>query len=246
MTESAAQDLIPHPDSIRVRGRDFGAAEVIELLAPFLSNDRRERIDEVLANRTYTVVPVVEGVYDMGNVSAVMRSAEALGYQSVHVVESGEDFKSSSRTAQGSDKWLDVSRWPSSVACATELKRRGYRIVVTHLQASKRLEEIDFTLPTALVFGNEAEGVSGEMLSLADDRCIIPMLGFVESFNISVAAAIALHHAFRQRVAKLGSQGDLDASTLERLKAEFYMRSVKEAPAILHRLSLDKTDRNEI
>jgi len=170
-------------------------------------------------------------------VSAVMRTAEALGYQSVHVVESAERFKSSTRTTQGSDKWLDVFRWKTPAKCVAHLRRKGYRIVVTHLDAQTQLQDLDFTEPTALVFGNEANGVSDEMLSLADERCIIPMTGFVKSFNISVAAAVALYHAYRQRVATLGQQGDLDDASRDRLRAEFYMRSVKEFEAIIDRLA---------
>jgi tRNA (guanosine-2'-O-)-methyltransferase len=194
------------------------------------------RIEEVLANRTTTVVPVIEGVYDLGNVSAVIRSSEALGYQSVHVVESSEEFKSSPRTTQGSDKWLDITRWDKSRDCVAHLKKLGYRVVVTHLEASMPLDDIDFTTPAALVFGNEANGVSDEMLAAADGRCIIPMLGFVESFNVSVAAAVALYHAYRQRLSRLGSHGDLDSGTRAFLRARFYMKSVKEPEAILTRL----------
>jgi len=210
---------------------------VVNFLSPFVSDERQARIEQVIAGRTYTVTPVVEGVHDMGNISAVMRSAEALGYQSVHIIESAERFKSSSRTTQGSDKWLDVLRWPSPTACIEYLRQRDYRVIVTHLGSDRSLDEVDFTHPVALVFGNEANGVSEEMLSLADERCIIPMTGFVESFNISVAAAVALYHAYRQRVDQLGSQGDLDDQDRDRLRAEFYMKSVKEPDAIIERLS---------
>lgn len=223
--------------SVLIRGRAIPAEEVVRLLAPFISEERRARIEEVLARRTCTVAPVVEGVYDMGNVSAVLRTAEALGYQAVHVVESTERFKTSARTAQGSDKWLDVFRWKSSPECTAHLRENGRRIVVTHLEATKPLEEIDFTRPTALVFGNEAEGVSDEMIAEADETCIIPMLGFVESFNVSVAAAVALYHAYCQRLEARGSQGDLDDATMARLRAAFYMKSVNEAEAILARLA---------
>lgn len=222
---------------IIVRGREFEPAHVTTLLSPFLSESRLARIEDVLASRTYTVTPVIEGVYDLGNVSAVIRSSEALGYQSVHVVESTDEFKSSSRTTQGSDKWLDITRWETSRDCVAHLRDLGYRVVVTHLEASTPLHDIDFTRPTALVFGNEADGVSHDMLAAADGRCIIPMLGFVESFNISVAAAVALYHAYQQRTERLGSHGDLDPETRAYLRASFYMKSVKEPEAILTRLA---------
>jgi tRNA (guanosine-2'-O-)-methyltransferase len=233
-------DLSPHANLIRVRDQDFGADKIIEMLSPFVSDERKARIDRVISRRTNTVVPVVEGVYDMGNVSAVMRSAEALGYQSVHVVESAEQLKTSSRTTQGADKWLDVRRWKTTKECLADLKEKGYRIVVTHLEAAKPIDQVDFTRPTALVFGNEAHGISSEMLSGADERCIIPMLGFVESFNISVAAAVALYHAYQQRVDRLGAQGDLGDQALLRLKAEFYFRSVKEPESIIARLGAQR------
>ncbi len=210
---------------------------MVDILSEFVSDERKQRIEQVIAHRTYTVTPVIDGVFDMGNVSAVMRTSEALGYQSVHIIESAERFKSSTRTTQGSDKWLDVFRWKTPTECVEHLRARGYRLVVTHLDAQKRLEDVDFTNPTALVFGNEANGVSDEMLSLADEHCIIPMIGFVESFNISVAAAVALYHAYQQRVAALGSQGDLDDASRDRLRAEFYMRSVREHEAIIDRLA---------
>jgi tRNA (guanosine-2'-O-)-methyltransferase len=228
---------ISQPEPIVVRGRPFEPARVVELLSPFVSDARQTRIEDVIANRTYTVTPVIEGLFDLGNVSAVIRSAEALGYQSVHVIESSEEFKSSPRTTQGSDKWLDITRWETSRDCVDHLRRLGYRVMVTHLEASTRLDDVDFTKPTALVFGNEANGVSDEMLKAADGRCIIPMLGFVESFNISVAAAVALYAAYRQRLSRLGSHGDLDDIARVRLRASFYMKSVKEPEAILTRLA---------
>jgi tRNA (guanosine-2'-O-)-methyltransferase len=166
-----------------------------------------------------------------------MRSAEALGYQSVHVIESADRFKRSARTAQGADKWLDVVRWPSPAPCVAHLHEAGYQIVVTDLEASRTLGEVDFTQKTAVVFGNEAAGISPEMASLADARCVIPMAGFVESFNISVAAAVVLYHAFRYRVDRLGAHGDLDEQELNLLRARWYMKSVKEPEAIIFRSS---------
>lgn len=229
---------------IEVRGVHISPAEIIRVLEPFVSENRRKRIDQVLNHRTYTVTPVIEGVHDMGNVSAVMRSAEALGYQSVHVIETAEAFKRSSRTTQGADKWLDVHRWPTAADCVAYLHEKEYSIVATHLEADESIENVDFTAKTALVFGNEATGLSDEMLSLADRRCILPMRGFVESFNISVAAAVILYHAFRQRMGQIGRQGDLTEPEKERLKADFYMKSVKEPEALISRLASNDPKRD--
>jgi tRNA (guanosine-2'-O-)-methyltransferase len=209
---------------------------VIDVLRPYLSDARFARINEVVAERTYTVVPVVEGLINTGNVSAVMRSAEALGFQAFHLVTGDGFYKHSQRTSQGAEKWLDVHQWTTPEACIAHLKAAGYAVVATHLdETAVPIGAVDFTQPTALVFGNEQEGISPAMQALADRRCIIPMAGFVQSFNISVAAAVALYHARQDRIARQGYHGDLPATVQEQLCAAFCVRSVKHAARILRR-----------
>lgn len=208
---------------------------VVDRLRPYLTEQRIKRIQEVVSRRSRNVVTVIEGLINLGNVSAVMRSAEALGFYDFHIVEGDHTrFKNSARTSQGAEKWLNVSRWPTPVACASTLKARGYTLVATHLdETSVPIDTIDFTQPIALVFGNEQGGVSHEMLALADHRCIIPMAGFVESFNISVAAAVGLYHAYHDRMTRQGFHGDLTEAEQTALTAEYYRRSVKHADEIL-------------
>jgi tRNA (guanosine-2'-O-)-methyltransferase len=218
----------------RIGGRRLAPSEVIRLLEGYLTERRRARIAEVVAGRTQRLVPVVEGLANTGNVSAVMRSAEALGCQALHVVAgAGEQtFKRSKRTSQGAEKWLDLVRWEGAEACATHFHRRGVQLVVTALRADAvPISELDFDCPTALVFGNEEGGASKAMLDVADQACIVPLPGFTESFNVSVAAAVALYHARRAQ----GFSGDLDATERERLTARYYLRSVTGAEAILQR-----------
>ena len=222
-----AAEWPPYPDR-------FSAAEIIQHLTPYLTPGWVERIGEVIDRRTRTVVTVVEGLINLGNVSAVMRSAEALGFHQFHIIEGGTRFKNSSRTSQGADKWLHVKRWPDATACVPQLQEQGYQVVVTHLDdTAVTIDKIDFTKPTALVFGNEKNGVSEEMLALADKRCIIPMAGFVESFNISVAVAVGLYHAYNDRMTRQGFHGDMTPDQKEELLAAYYFRSVKHAEEIL-------------
>jgi len=216
--------------------RRLAPGDLVTALQPFLSPGRKARIDGVLDGRTRTVVPVVEGLINTGNVSAVMRTAEALGFYTFHVVTGKARYKTSSRTAQGSDKWLDMFTWPSTSECVAHLKQTGYMLVATHLDdTAVPIDEIDFTEKTALIFGNEFNGVSEEMLSLADRRCVIPTHGFVQSFNISVAAAVALYHAYRDRLRRQGRHGDLTEAERAHLRAVYYYRAVKNAPGILRR-----------
>lgn len=223
----------PHSEPFEIGGHAFTAAEIIEALAPMLLEERRRRIDAVIAERTYTIAPVLEGLYDLGNVSAVLRSAEALGFQAVHIVDSSPEFKAANRVTQGAEKWLDIHIWPDTQACVAHLRDRGYRILATHFEDARPIEDFAFDAPAAIVFGNERDGVSPEMLASADARLIIPMPGFSRSFNISVAAAIALYHIRRDRIARLGCHGDLDASERRILTASYYLRSVANAESIL-------------
>jgi tRNA (guanosine-2'-O-)-methyltransferase len=229
------EDLLPE-----IGGRRLEASEVIRLLSGHLTDRRRARIANVVAGRTKRLVPVVEGLVNTGNVSAVMRSAEALGCQALHVVEgAGEQrFKRSKRTSQGAEKWLDLTRWSGPDACAAHFRTHGVQLVATALtDEAVPIGEIDFRRPTALVFGNEEGGVSEAMLAAVDRVCIVPLPGFTESFNVSVAAAVALHHARRAQREDGGGPltGDLNAAERERLTARFYLRSVTKAEAILRR-----------
>lgn len=214
----------------------MSAQKVYELMSPLLSQSRQKKIDEIVAGRTYDVVPVLENIYDRGNTSAVMRSCEAMGYQSVHLIEPNEKFKKSQRVTKGADKWLDVVRWTDSTDCLRGLKKMGYRVYATHFDQATPIAEIDFSQPTALVFGNEKDGVSQEVLSQVDGRVVIPMQGFVQSFNISVAAAIALYHAYRERIVKLGHHGNLTAQQREILRALYFLRSSKNPERLIRKL----------
>lgn len=218
-------------------GERRSPARIIELLQPHMKERRFARLRKVVAARTYAIVPVVEGLVNVGNVSAVMRSAEALGCQRFHVVTSGAaKFKQSERTSRGAEKWLDLWRWHAPDACADHLKERGYTLVAMHLaDEAVPISKIDFTKKTALVFGNERDGVSEAMLREADRCCMVPLSGFTESFNVSVAAAVALYHAREDRLRRQGFHADLTAEEQERLLARFCLRSVPNAEDILKR-----------
>lgn len=223
------------PRTLEIDGRVWDAQDVVDRLAPHMTDRRRRRISDVVDHRTRSIVPVVEGLYDLGNVSAVLRSAEALGYYRAHVIETSEHFQHSSRTSAGAEKWIDLDRWSAPEPCYERLKAEGYGIAVTHLEASVPIEEVDFTQRTAVVFGNEADGVSETTLEHADVRFRLPIVGFVESYNVSVAAALTLYHVYRERQRRSGQHGDLSSAERTRLTARYYLRSVTKARQILRR-----------
>lgn len=206
-------------------------------LGPILTSERRDRIETVVKNRMFSIVPVLEDLYDRGNVSAVLRSAEAFGLGQVEVIQKGEKFKESARTTAGADKWVEVRQWKSTSDCVKTLKSKGFQIVATHLSPKARpITEIDFTKPTALVFGNEKEGISPEMISQADHLMIVPMYGFVQSFNISVAASLCFFQACLERRKFLKVDGDATLQEQNILKAVYAARTLDSAADQLKRL----------
>ncbi len=210
---------------------------VLEKIGPLLTDDRRQKIDKVVAQRNFDTAVVLESIYDRGNVSAVMRSAEGLGFGNFHVVETSEKFKESNRVTQGADKWVETKKWKKTADCVKSLKADGYKIYVTHLDArSKPLHEVDFSGKTALVLGNERDGVSAEMIEAADATIIIPMSGFVQSFNISVAGALALYHISQDRLKRLGTNASLTEEEQAILRAHYYMRTQDSSYKVLAEL----------
>ncbi|HWU43570.1 MAG TPA: RNA methyltransferase [Bdellovibrio sp.] len=199
---------------------------VLDKVGPLLTEDRRQKIERVVAQRNFATAVVLESIYDRGNISAVMRSAEGLGFGNFHIIETQEKFKESARVTQGADKWVETKKWKKTSDCVSSLKEQGYKIYVTHLDArSKPLHEVDFTGKAALVLGNEKDGVSAEMVKAADETVIIPMTGFVQSFNISVAGALALYHISQDRLKKLGTNASLSVLEQNILRAHYYMRT---------------------
>ncbi|KAH8960529.1 hypothetical protein BDL97_06G138800 [Sphagnum fallax] len=151
------QQWFPYEDSFKLNDETtLTSADVTRMLAPFLVDGRKQRIEEVVANRTYSVCPVVEGLLDLGNVSVVFRSADALGFRSVHVISnvSNRRYKKNRKVSAGAEKWLDVEMWENTGACIATLKARGYRIAVTHIAPDTvSIHDMDWRVPTAIFFG---------------------------------------------------------------------------------------------
>ena len=207
--------------------------------------DRSERLTKIVEDRIFDIVPVVEGLYDLGNIAAVCRTVEGLGIGTIHIITGDGKYKQSARTTQGSHKWLQSQRWESTKDCLSTAKSDGYKVVVTDLEAAVSLDEIDWTQKTLLLFGNEHAGVSEEAKELADQRVMIPMFGFVESFNISVAAAMALKHAADAREAKLGRRGDLTAKEQKILQSIYYAKHLGARANDMVQSLLER-ERNEV
>jgi tRNA (guanosine-2'-O-)-methyltransferase len=202
--------------------------------AACLLPERKARIDEVVAGRTRTLTVVMEAFCDPQNVNAVLRTCEAFGVQELHAVEGPmKRWDRNKKISQNADKWLDVRRWRSTGECLLHLRSEGFAIYVTHLgPGSRALGDLSFAGKVALVFGNESRGVSEQALRLADATYAIPMRGFVESFNVSVAAALSIAKAVERREAERGRHGDLGEEEAAALRERFYVLAVKQRARI--------------
>lgn len=184
-------------NTIELEGLSYDCNDVIKLLASQVTTERFNRIQGVINKRNPNLITVMENIYDRGNTSAVMRSAEAFGFHHFHQIVEIDTFKESKRVTQGADKWLLQKEWANTSDCVTHLKKQGYKIYVTHLEGGIPIEEASFSEPVALCFGSEKNGASPLLTELADQKVYIPMAGFVQSFNISVAAALCFQHIHR-------------------------------------------------
>lgn len=166
---------------------------LLNYLQDFISEDRKERFIEVLENRTNYITVAVEDLFKMHNTSAVIRSCEVFGIQEAHVIEDKYSQQLDKKIALGAEKWVDVIRHDSSKNCLQHLRNEGYKIIATTPHKNDcSLTDFKIDEKIALFFGTERDGLSAEVMNNADGFLKIEMVGFTESLNISVSAAIIL------------------------------------------------------
>jgi tRNA (guanosine-2'-O-)-methyltransferase len=204
---------------------------VIEALEPLSEERRRARLLEVIRARVGRVSVLMDMPKDPHNAAAVVRSADAFGVPEVHVVLREEAFLVGHRVAQGTERWVEVVAHRKAEDAVQALKARGFRLIATHPKGTLVPDDLRSIDRLCLVLGNERDGISEALSAAADDSVRIPMRGFVESLNLSVAAAVLLSAALA------GRPGDLSASEQERWYAVGLLRSVPRADEILAALA---------
>jgi tRNA (guanosine-2'-O-)-methyltransferase len=168
--------------------------ELLKYLEGFLSEARRERFRQVLRGRTRYLTVAMEDVFQLHNTSAVLRSCDVFGIQDLHLIEQSFSRRFDRKIAMGAEQWVDVYRYSNAEACLEALRKKGYRLVATTPDSRGcSLEEFRLEEPTALFFGAEKDGLSKAVLQASEVQLRIPMVGFTESLNISVAASIILY-----------------------------------------------------
>ena len=166
---------------------------LLDYLQNFITEERKQRFSEIISQRTNHFTVAMEDVFQMHNTSAVVRTCEVFGVQQAHSIEGRYGKRLDEKIAMGAQKWVDVFRYDDTQKCIDTLREKGYQIVATtpHKDAYL-LNDFDISKKSAFFFGTEKEGLSEKVLSQADTYLKIPMVGFTESLNISVAVAIVL------------------------------------------------------
>lgn len=171
-----------------------------------ISERRRAKLGQVARYRQPDLTIVVEDIHDPHNVSAMLRSCDAAGIKQIQLVYTTDSFpRIGSKSSASAGKWVEARGFHSIGECYARLRQEGFRIWATRLgDAARSIYEVDFTAKTAVVFGNEHRGVSDEAANLADGLVQIPMVGMIQSLNVSVACAVTVFEALRQRMQSPG------------------------------------------
>ncbi|SNV50585.1 tRNA (guanosine(18)-2'-O)-methyltransferase [Chryseobacterium taklimakanense] len=206
--------------------------EIFEYLKQFLTEERLQKIEHFAEESSDFVLPVLEDVYQFRNAAAIVRSVEACGFHKVIALEEENVFDPNLRVTKGADTWVEVEKMPATLQSLEDIKSRGYKILaVSPEKHASMLPDYQVTEPIALVFGNELEGVSEEILDFADQTLAIPMYGFTKSFNVSVAAAICMYE-LKQKLLKSGIDYKLSEDQKLKMKIRWAVNSIRSGEEI--------------
>jgi tRNA (guanosine-2'-O-)-methyltransferase len=167
-----------------------------------MTPERVNRIQQVLDKRQDDIAVILENVHNPHNISAIMRTCDAVGIQDIFIITNTiapQKFWGR-RSNAGAAGWMTIHQYTDVPSCIGEVRKRHSKIITTSLvQGAKTVFDIDFTENLAIVFGNEASGISSELMSFADDNFVIPQVGIIPSLNVSVSCAVSLYEALRQK-----------------------------------------------
>lgn len=210
--------------------------DVLDQMYDLITPNKREMFDRIAADRTRHLTVVLENVYQEHNASAILRSCDCFGIQDLYVIEKQFRYEVKRDIALGAGRWVDMYHYNDGsepdLQCISDLKSEGYKIVATTPHTDdKTIHEIDLTQPIALVFGTERRGISDTMRSLADEFVRIPMYGFTESFNVSVAAALTMN-VLRERLEKSKLNWKINQDEQIQLKLDWCRKILRGGQAL--------------
>lgn len=210
-------------------------SQLFEYLKQFLTEERLKKIEYFSQRSSDFVLPVLEDVYQFRNAAAIVRSVEACGFHRVIALEEENVFNPNLSITKGAENWVEIEKKPHNLYSLEEVRNQGYRILaVSPEKNATMLPNYNIKSPVALVFGTEKEGVSQEFLDFADETLAIPMYGFTESFNVSVAAAICLYD-LKQKLLKSNINHYLSGEKLLKTQIRWAVNSIRSGEEILER-----------
>ncbi len=215
-------------------------SELLEYLETIITPERKEGFLKVLQYRSKHFTVAVEDVFQLHNTSAVMRSCEVFGVQELNVIEQRFGKRIDKQIAMGAQKWVDIIRHQDSQSCINSLREKGYQIIATTPHNdSTYLEDFDISKKSAIFFGTEKEGLSEEVMKNADGYLKIPMVGFTESLNISVSAAIIIQN-LTERLRRSTIEWQLTEQEILEKRLDWTRKSIKDIDFIEKRFFEDK------
>jgi tRNA (guanosine-2'-O-)-methyltransferase len=215
-----------------------------DYLKEFMLKKRFERIETILQMRTRYLTIVLEDIYHPQNASALIRTAECFGIQDIHIIEKNKVYSPNADIVRGASKWLTFHRYSENTGsehptlqCISKLREKGYLIAATHLNSEKSITpgKIPIKNPLAVCFGTEETGISHILKENSDFFIKIPMYGFTESFNVSVAAGIILN-SLTEKIKSSENNWRLNSCEIEELKFDWYKKSVKNSLKLLNKI----------
>lgn len=222
-----------------------------EYLSGHLTARRRSLFERVVKERTYFITVVVEDIYQERNASAVVRTAECFGIQSVHIIENKHEYKIAKGIAKGAEKWLDIYFYDTpdidnTAECLKRLKQTYRLVAASPHEEQSYVHNLSLKSPIAFIMGGEKEGLSSTAFQMADEFVKIPIYGFTESYNISVATAIILYETTKRLRAEDSCRWRLDEEEQIDLMINWALRSVSKPILLLERyFQVDKEYQEE-
>jgi tRNA (guanosine-2'-O-)-methyltransferase len=213
--------------------------QLLFYLESFITERRKKLLKKVIDNRTNYFTVATQDVYQLHNTSAVIRSCDVFGIQNVNVVEEVNLKKIDREIAMGAQKWVDINRYTSTADSISTLRKKGYRIVATSPHKGTVLQDFDISKRSAFFFGTETDGLSGEVMDEADEFLQIPMVGFTESLNISVSAAIILQDV-TSRLRKSNLEWKLSEEEKVIKRIDWIKKNLKNSAEIIARFEASR------
>lgn len=205
----------------------YDPADIIDALSPFLTENRKFRINETLQSRIHSIHVAMESPADIHNALAIVRSGEALGISKMHIIRETPKNHRGSRVCRGGYRWTDLRFHPTFDTFENHIREKGFLLAGACVKSKMTLEQLPIDKPLCLLFGNEHTGLTEQALNSCDFHYTIPMHGMLESLNLSVSAAISLYETLKRKREYMKSSGDLGNEELLKEQARYYIKSVK-------------------